>query len=588
MFSYFKPKLTWHLINCLLIITITCTLSNLTAQTWSSPQTTSINEPYLIHHDLFTNREGHHIVLSNSNATNSIKYNLINSAGTLVRSSTIESSEAGEFPCVSGNDNYIFVVYKIGNLIKAKFSDDIGVTWEPIPHTINAGYNQCTGIDIKYQDSSGLHLVFAMKDAGGGYSETYYYKLNDDFSDWIYYKNVTDETDMVGGYPTIDVSPNRVHVSFNSGQGNIPGNSGPARTRDKYLGNWEDSQIVTAGVDNLSAREKVCVNNSTLYDFYYLHVSGMGQFHNDLYYKTRDLSSTQWSNPVFLESWVNVTSFMGAVTTADNNTHIIYLADGDIKHRSSVNWSNENLISDDFPYYTNLVLSSVSNDVYTFWKPLYNNQMVYAKLDVAPLTPSNFAISTHYTGDDSHPKLSWSSSKEPDVFNQNTAIVIERRLSPGGRDFSELTRLNGSATEFIDYNISYAGSGTLSATYRIKTKDLANNYSPYSDSKTIYYGDAWKIGTKQNQGSYGYSLKQNYPNPFNPVTQIGYSVKENVFVNLKVFDALGNEVALLVNEYKDPGYYEVNFDASNLSSGIYFCQILAGNYHSISKMIYLR
>ena len=85
-----------------------------------------------------------------------------------------------------------------------------------------------------------------------------------------------------------------------------------------------------------------------------------------------------------------------------------------------------------------------------------------------------------------------------------------------------------------------------------------------------------------------FALYQNYPNPFNPATKINYSVAEVGFVTLKVYDVLGNEVASLVNEEKTAGSYEINFDGSELTSGIYFYKLKAGNYVETKKMILLK
>ncbi len=85
-----------------------------------------------------------------------------------------------------------------------------------------------------------------------------------------------------------------------------------------------------------------------------------------------------------------------------------------------------------------------------------------------------------------------------------------------------------------------------------------------------------------------YSLNQNYPNPFNPSTLIKYSVAERSNVSLKVFDILGNEVATLVNTSKDAGSYQVNFDASKLSSGVYIYTLNAGNYTQSKKMLLMK
>src|SRR5690606_35085199 len=67
-----------------------------------------------------------------------------------------------------------------------------------------------------------------------------------------------------------------------------------------------------------------------------------------------------------------------------------------------------------------------------------------------------------------------------------------------------------------------------------------------------------------------FSLSQNYPNPFNPITTIKYSVGSRQLATIKVYDVLGREVATLVNEEKQPGVYEVEFDGSKLTSGTYF------------------
>ncbi|RPI66530.1 MAG: T9SS C-terminal target domain-containing protein [Ignavibacteriales bacterium] len=99
-------------------------------------------------------------------------------------------------------------------------------------------------------------------------------------------------------------------------------------------------------------------------------------------------------------------------------------------------------------------------------------------------------------------------------------------------------------------------------------------------------------GIKDNIGSgnLSYTLYQNYPNPFNPNTQIKYSVPKSSQVVIKVFDILGNEVNTLVNEEKPAGGYNVEFRIENLelSSGVYFYQLKAGDYVNTKKMLLLK
>jgi len=85
-----------------------------------------------------------------------------------------------------------------------------------------------------------------------------------------------------------------------------------------------------------------------------------------------------------------------------------------------------------------------------------------------------------------------------------------------------------------------------------------------------------------------YELKQNYPNPFNPSTKIEYSIPSESFVELKVYDVLGSEVASLVNEQQRAGVYRADFTAVNLPNGIYFARITANEFTKVVKMILLK
>jgi hypothetical protein len=88
----------------------------------------------------------------------------------------------------------------------------------------------------------------------------------------------------------------------------------------------------------------------------------------------------------------------------------------------------------------------------------------------------------------------------------------------------------------------------------------------------------------------GFSLEQNYPNPFNPSTVISYQLSAVSYVTLKVYDILGREVAVLVNDIRSGGKHQINFDASkyNLQSGIYFYKLDAEGFSSVKKLIYLK
>ena len=111
-------------------------------------------------------------------------------------------------------------------------------------------------------------------------------------------------------------------------------------------------------------------------------------------------------------------------------------------------------------------------------------------------------------------------------------------------------------------------------------------------ARVFYYGPDSVVvdvneSTKENLPS-EYKLFQNYPNPFNPTTTIKFRIKENGKVTLKIFDVLGAEVLTLVDEVKNPGIYKIYFNASNLSSGVYFYQMKSGNFIDTKKFLLLK
>jgi hypothetical protein len=85
-----------------------------------------------------------------------------------------------------------------------------------------------------------------------------------------------------------------------------------------------------------------------------------------------------------------------------------------------------------------------------------------------------------------------------------------------------------------------------------------------------------------------YKLFQNYPNPFNPTTTIKFDVVRSGDVKIIVYDVMGREIQTLVNEKLQPGTYKTSFDGSNLNSGIYFYQMVSGNFKQTRKLILLK
>jgi len=135
---------------------------------------------------------------------------------------------------------------------------------------------------------------------------------------------------------------------------------------------------------------------------------------------------------------------------------------------------------------------------------------------------------------------------------------------------------HGTTTEIQNYSFADIKLVTGLYHYRLKQIDFDGKFE-FSEEIEVEF----LIPAK-------FVLKQNYPNPFNPSTQIRYSIANSEFVNLTIYNSLGEKVAELVNESKPAGEYTVTFDAGNFSSGVYIARITAGSFVQIIKMSLLK
>ena len=152
--------------------------------------------------------------------------------------------------------------------------------------------------------------------------------------------------------------------------------------------------------------------------------------------------------------------------------------------------------------------------------------------------------------------------------NTDSIRVVQNTTKNPDIRFAEFTRvIKGNNSLELNVRNMPAPSVVLIRLERKKTTDLKQDFSNYPDS---------------------YELKQNYPNPFNPSTLISYQLPSSGHVTLKIYDAIGNEITTLVNKNQSAGKYKANFDASNLTSGIYFYKISTSNFSQGRKMILLK
>ncbi len=170
--------------------------------------------------------------------------------------------------------------------------------------------------------------------------------------------------------------------------------------------------------------------------------------------------------------------------------------------------------------------------------------------------------------------LNWSTASE----TNNSGFEIERSRNQMGWEKIGYVPGYGTTSETKTYSFADDKVTPGKYSYRLKQIDLDGSFE-YSTEVEIWF-------TSPNE----FSLYQNYPNPFNPVTTIRYSIPPglNNKVTLSVYDILGNEIALLVNEVKPAGEYTVEWDASNFSSGVYFYKLTAGSFSSTKKLLLMK
>lgn len=232
---------------------------------------------------------------------------------------------------------------------------------------------------------------------------------------------------------------------------------------------------------------------------------------------------------------------------------------------------------------TNKTQGGLLNITSYYWRVKAKNQIGWGSFSfwqkfttvvAAPAAPTLIAPANNATGVSTTPLLDWSfvptaTSYEVQlamdtifvsILFDSTTNVDSLRIPPPG--------LGNNVTYFWRVKSINAGGSSFSIIFRFTTGPVG-----------LLNGSL--IPTK-------YSLYTNYPNPFNPVTKIKFDIPKVSFTVVKIYDILGNEVKVLVNEVKQPGAYSVDFDASNFASGVYFYTIKANDFTDVKKMVLIK
>jgi hypothetical protein len=220
-----------------------------------------------------------------------------------------------------------------------------------------------------------------------------------------------------------------------------------------------------------------------------------------------------------------------------------------------------------------------------------NGSIVWPLDGVAICQSAAYKLNPQLSADDSSgATILWTDSRN-DPQGQNLDIYAQRINASG----TVLWAINGVAvcTATLKQNlpiiINDENGGTIS-TWQDLRNLITGGYDIFAQrvNSDGTLGGVTDVNENISLQPSEFSLNQNYPNPFNPSTTISFSIPNEEFVSLRVFNSLGEEVADLVNETKPAGNYYVSFDASELTSGVYFYKISAGSVVDIKKMMLIK
>lgn len=176
--------------------------------------------------------------------------------------------------------------------------------------------------------------------------------------------------------------------------------------------------------------------------------------------------------------------------------------------------------------------------------------------------------------------IQWGTATETENYGYN----LERSIS-SINNFEWLAFISGNGNsnspKFYSYTDTLIDSNKVYY-YRLKQIDTNGSFK-YSDTITVNYLTSVEDEQMQN---YGFKLFQNYPNPFNPNTNISFQILEPSEVKLLVYNSLGQLIKILIDDELETGYYNYNFNANNLSSGVYFYQLIVGK-NTLTRMMIL-
>jgi hypothetical protein len=470
----------------------------------------------------------------------------------------------------------------------AQWQSDVRLTNDPQLSLTSFGNARCIAAN-----GDVIHVVWYSGDSVSyGSWDIFYKRSTDKGLTWSAAVNLSN-ADSVRYNPAIAVSGSYVHVVwYDHRDGN----------HEEYYIRSTDGGItwgpVTRLTDNVavSAHCSIAASGLNVHLVWYDGRDG----NNEIYYKRSVDGGGNWSADTRLSNTARQ-SFMPAVAVSGSVVHVAWYdstpGNYEIYYKRSIDggvtWGADKRI-------TNTPTSSLSPTLAVSGSIVH---LVWCEADVSPY------YGHIYYNRSTNGGSSWGT---------NTCMI----RSNYNNGYPSLA-VNGSVVHLVfqrlvttSWDIVYTVSNNNGVTWSKKELQLTNNPSASSAPSIAVSGSSLHIIFRDDRdGNYEiyykryidppkgnhagitninpdipnkYSLSQNYPNPFNPTTNVQFSIVNVQYVTLKVLDVLGREVATLVNELLQPGTYKVQFNGSNLSSGVYYYKLQAGEFTDVKRMMLIK
>jgi hypothetical protein len=481
-------------------------------------------------------------------------------------------------------------------LFLSTLSATIFAQWQQDQRLTNDLIGQGTAYTLQSVACSGnlVHVVYN-DFSSGSFSDVGYLKSSDGGLNWSLPTRMTFNSSGGSINPAVTSLGEFVHVTWYDLRNSLV-DIYYKRSTDSGV-NWQPDIRISFLGSSASAIEPTIAASDNL-----AHIAWQDTRHGleEIYYKRSTDHGETWGAGIRLTNQA-AESKEPHLAASGLNVHLVWYdwrdGNAEIYYKRSldggVNWDPDFRLTNNSEVSVSSSISLNGNNIFVVWvDDRDGNYEIYFKSSTD--NGSNWSSDvrlTNNSAEDSYPSITvnessihvvWMSYR--DNIPGSGSVIYYKNSTDGGLTWSSDLRLPDAAVTSANASVA-AGNSSVHVAWT-DLRDFSSTGTP-----EIYY--KLNTGVTEVENNYtdlhsSYSLYQNYPNPFNPVTTIQYSIPQESRVILKVYDALGNEIATLVNEEKHEGRYKIDFDGTNLSSGMYFYTLQAGNYTQTKKLILIK